>query len=109
MYEACVPENARKPAADAAHEERMAWIRAKYVERRFVSADVDASSCTALFYEACQNDSLLSMLFYFAHGADVNARFPPDNEFAIVFICFLCLSLIVFFPSLSQEHACTLR
>ena len=60
----------------------MAWIRAKYVERRFVSTDVDASSCTALFHEACRNDSLLSMLFYFAHGADINTRFPPDNEFA---------------------------
>lgn len=81
MYEACVPDSTRKPAADASHDERMAWIRAKYVERRFVSTDVDADSCTALFYEACRNDSLLAMLFYFAHGARINTRFLPDNEF----------------------------
>ena len=94
VYEACVPECTRKPAADAPHDERTAWIRAKYVERRFVSTDVDAGSCTALFYEACRNDSLLSMLFYFAHGADINTRFPPDNEFVS-----LVSSLATFPPS----------
>ena len=35
------------------------------------------------------------MLFFFAHGADVNARFPPKNEFVLFCKLFFSPSLLL--------------
>ena len=83
VYEANVPETYKKPLPDAKQDERAAWIRAKYVQRLFVRPSSRApDQVTKMFYKACRKDRVCEMLYYFAHGADINARFPPHDRFA---------------------------
>ena len=83
VYEANFPEGKQKLKPDASHDERTAYIRAKYIEKLFTS--VHTQECSDSFFRACKKDDLKSMLFYFAHGVDIDARYPPRNEFVLFF------------------------
>lgn len=62
-----------KPAANASREEREAWIRAKYLERAFISlSDEDEDGAGLSLYIAALAGNIEKVMWSLAHGADVN-------------------------------------
>lgn len=80
VLEAAVPGAWTRPGPQAAHAEREHWIRAKYVDHAFVAARTAPGTATDALRAACVAGRLPAMLDAVVHGADVNARFPPDDE-----------------------------
>ena len=88
VLEAAVPPAWTRPAPHASHAERERWIRAKYVDHAFVAPPSSSAStsgtasadATQALRAACVGGRLTAMLDAVVHGADVNARFPPDDE-----------------------------
>ena len=82
VLEANVTEGYIKPMPNATPEERASWIRAKYVDRLFVRPTKRSpEEITKRLYKACHKDKVKIMLDCFAHGANIDARFPPHDEF----------------------------
>lgn len=71
IWEAAVPPGRSKPGVNATREEREAWIRDKYIKRRFIEP-WDGENPSALLYEAARTGDLEKTMWAVAHGGDPN-------------------------------------
>ncbi|XP_019132919.2 arf-GAP with coiled-coil, ANK repeat and PH domain-containing protein 2 isoform X2 [Larimichthys crocea] len=74
IYEARCSEDGRvKPRADSLRSEKEAWIKEKYVEKRFVQSDgADGPNAGLRLYHAAMSGDLVAMAAALAQGAEVN-------------------------------------
>ncbi|TMS07163.1 Arf-GAP with coiled-coil, ANK repeat and PH domain-containing protein 2 [Larimichthys crocea] len=74
IYEARCSEDGRvKPRADSLRSEKEAWIKQKYVEKRFVQSDgADGPNAGLRLYHAAMSGDLVAMAAALAQGAEVN-------------------------------------
>ncbi|XP_066565813.1 arf-GAP with coiled-coil, ANK repeat and PH domain-containing protein 2 isoform X2 [Amia ocellicauda] len=95
IYESrCVEEGRSKPGGHSSRQEKEAWIKEKYVEKRFVTkADSapaeagqsdDPSRCGGvavgrMLYRAAREGDLVSMATALAQGAEVNWANPEEE------------------------------
>jgi len=81
VFEANIPAGRTKPTKDTSDDARSAWIRDKYISRSFVAQDaLKKSDHTQKLREALVADDIPRMQYHLAHGADIDAVFPPENE-----------------------------
>ncbi|XP_070826476.1 arf-GAP with coiled-coil, ANK repeat and PH domain-containing protein 2 [Chaetodon trifascialis] len=81
IYEArCSEEGRVKPRADSQRAEKEAWIRQKYVEKRFVQiCGSDGAHAGLRLYRAALAGDLVAMAAALAEGAEVNGSISEEE------------------------------
>ncbi|XP_076590649.1 arf-GAP with coiled-coil, ANK repeat and PH domain-containing protein 2 [Chaetodon auriga] len=81
IYEArCSEEGRVKPRADSQRAEKEAWIRQKYVEKRFVQiCSSDGAHAGLRLYRAALAGDLVAMAAALAEGAEVNGSVGEEE------------------------------
>ncbi|XP_069053346.1 arf-GAP with coiled-coil, ANK repeat and PH domain-containing protein 2 [Lepisosteus oculatus] len=120
IYESRQEEEGRvKPGASSSRQEKEAWIKEKYVEKRFVWRAVSATSemgqserpgegererVGLMLYQAAQQGDLVTMATALAQGAEVNWA-NPEEEGRTALIAAACGGSLVACEFLLQNGA----
>ncbi|XP_078785927.1 arf-GAP with coiled-coil, ANK repeat and PH domain-containing protein 2 isoform X2 [Oryzias latipes] len=85
IYEAGCSEQRVRPGASSPRSEKEAWIKEKYVEKRFVSrcgsdgAEIQKDEAGRRLYRASVAGDLVAMATALAQGAEVNGSIPEEE------------------------------